>query len=556
MLAQLSVRDFAIVERLDLDLRAGMTVLTGETGAGKSILIDALGLTLGERASAKVVRSGAERAEVVAVFELAPESEAARHLAGQDLASDDNECILRRTVAGDGRSRAYINGRPVPLQAARELGDLLVDIHGQHDHQSLLKASAQRRVLDEYAGHDDALGRLAAHYDRWQATRAQIEALVGRPEEREQRLDYLRYQVNELDRLDIRSEELVSLDEEHRRLSHASALLAICARSVEDIDGDDETSLTARLAPVSSALEEMAVIDTSVENIRTLLDGAAIQLREAAAELRQYQGSVDDDPARLQALEERLTAIHDTARKHRVDARELPALHHRLRDEIAQLEGSGARLTELQSELQEILRAYAAAVRELHASRVRAAGTLAEAISTNIRALGMPRGRLQIAVEANFDAPPSRTGADTVAFQVAVNPGQPLLPLAKVASGGELSRISLAIQVIATHATGVPTLIFDEVDAGIGGRVAEIVGRELRRLSENRQVLCVTHLPQVASLAQQHVQVQKRSKRRETHTDLRSLSGEGRVEEIARMLGGVTITDQALAHAREMLERA
>jgi DNA repair protein RecN (Recombination protein N) len=556
VLAQLSVRDFAIVERLDLELRAGMTVLTGETGAGKSILIDALGLTLGERASAKVVRSGAERAEVVAVFELAPESEAARHLAEQDLASADDECILRRTIGSDGRSRAYINGRPVPLQTSRELGDLLVDIHGQHDHQSLLKASAQRRVLDEYAGHGDALDRLAALHDRWQATRAEIETLVGRPEEREQRLDYLRYQVNELDSLDIRNEELATLDEEHRRLSHASELLAICARSVEDIDGDDETSLTARLGPVSNALEEMAVIDHGVENIRSLLDGAAIQLREAAAELRHYQDGVDNDPARLQALEERLTAIHDTARKHRVEARELPALHHRLRDEIAQLEGCGARLSELHSELEEILRAYADAARELHASRVRAADTLSEAISSNIRALGMPRGRLHIGVEANFDAPPSQTGADTVAFQVAVNPGQPLLPLAKVASGGELSRISLAIQVIATHTAGVPTLIFDEVDAGIGGRVAEIVGRELRRLSENRQVLCVTHLPQVASLAQQHVQVQKRSKRRETHTDLRSLSGEGRVEEIARMLGGVTITDQALAHAREMLERA
>ncbi len=556
MLAQLSVRDFAIVERLDLDLRAGMTVLTGETGAGKSILIDALGLTLGERASAKVVRSGAERAEVVAVFELAPHSEAARHLALQDLASADGECILRRTIGSDGRSRAYINGRPVPLQAARELGDLLVDIHGQHDHQSLLKTAAQRRILDQYAGHADALGRLAVLHDRWQATSAEIETLVGKPQEREQRLDYLRYQVDELDTLDVRNEELATLDEEHRRLSHASQLLALCARSIEDIDGDDERSLTARLGPVSNALEEMAVIDTGVENIRTLLDGASIQLQEAAAELRHYQDRIDNDPARLQALEERLTVIHDTARKHRVEGRELPALHRRLRDEIAQLEGCGARLTELHSELEETLQAYADAARELHASRARAADTLSEAISANIRALGMPRGRLHIGVEANFDAPPSRTGADTVVFQVAVNPGQPPLPLAKVASGGELSRISLAIQVIATHTTGIPTLIFDEVDAGIGGRVAEIVGRELRRLSENRQVLCVTHLPQVASLAQQHVQVQKRSKRRETHTDLRSLSGEGRVEEIARMLGGVTITDQALAHAREMLERA
>ena len=555
MLAHLSVRDFAIVEGLDLELHAGMTVLTGETGAGKSILIDALGLTLGERASTKVVRSGAERAEVVAVFELSQDSDAARYLAEQDLASADDECILRRIIGNDGRSRAHINGRPVPLQTLRELGDLLVDIHGQHEHQSLLKSTVQRRILDEYAGHGEALARVAALHDQWQTTRTALEQLAGGPEQREQRLDYLRYQLNELDNLDIQSGEIETLDKEHRRLSHANELLANCARSVDDIDGDGEMALTTRLASVLGSLEEMAVIDPGVENIRSLLDGAGIQLSEAAAELRHYRDAIDIDPARLQSMNERLTAIHDTARKHQVEARELPALQRSLGDEIAQLEGSSMRLAELQSALQECLHCYAEAAGGLHESRVRAAETLSEAISANVRALGMPQGQLHIGIEANFDAPPSRTGADSVAFQVAVNPGQPLLPLAKVASGGELSRISLAIQVIATQASGVPTLIFDEVDAGIGGRVAEIVGRELRSLANNRQVLCVTHLPQVASLAQQHVQVQKHSKRRKTHTDLRSLSGEGRVEEIARMLGGVTITDQALAHAREMLER-
>jgi DNA repair protein RecN (Recombination protein N) len=419
----------------------------------------------------------------------------------------------------------------------------------------LLKTAAQRRLLDDYAGHSDALAQLALLHDRWQEIRAAIEDLGGEPKEREQRLDYLRFQVNELDSLAIQGGELETLDKDHRRLSHASELLAVCARSLEDMDGDSDTSLTARLASLMGSLDEIAVIDRGVENIRALLDGAAIQLAEAVAELRHYQDDIDSDPARLEALEQRLTAIHDSARKHRVDARELPALHRRLHDEIAELEGSGERLTELQGQLEKILHAYAGAARELHDGRIRAAEQLSAAITSNIRALGMPQGRLQIAIEANFDAPPSRTGADTVTFQVAINPGQPLQPLAKVASGGELSRISLAIQVIATQASGVPTLIFDEVDAGIGGRVAEIVGRELRRLADNRQVLCVTHLPQVASLAQQHVQVQKHSRRRQTHTDLRSLEGEGRVEEIARMLGGVTVTDQALAHAREMLER-
>jgi DNA repair protein RecN (Recombination protein N) len=555
MLAHLSVRDFAIVEQLNLELHAGMTVLTGETGAGKSILIDALGLTLGERASAKVLRSGAERAEVVAVFELEPGCEAGRYLAEQDLASAEGECILRRSISRDGRSRANINGRPVPLQTLRELGDFLVDIHGQHEHQSLLGGAVQRRILDEHAGHDALLARLAALHDKWQATRAAMESLDDGPEQHAQRLDYLRYQVAELDQLDIRAGELESLDEEHRRLSHAGELLAICTYSVEQIDGDDEMALTARLGSLAGALEKMIVIDRGAENIRALLDSAGIQLNEAAAELRHYQDAVDMDPARLQILDARLTAIHDIARKHRVEARELAALHGRLRDEITELEGSSARLVELQSELKSVLQSYADDARALHESRVSAAHKLATAITTNIRALGMPKGRLHIGVEANPEARPSKTGMDTVAFQVSINPGQPMLPLAKVASGGELSRISLAIQVIATHTSGVPTLIFDEVDAGIGGRVAEIVGRELRRLANNRQVLCVTHLPQVASLAHQHVQVQKHSKRRETRTDLRNLSGEGRVEEIARMLGGVTITDQALAHAREMLER-
>jgi DNA repair protein RecN (Recombination protein N) len=560
MLAHLSVRDFAIVERLDLDLRAGMTVLTGETGAGKSILIDALGLTLGERANTKVLRKGAERAEVIAVFELGPDCDAARYLAEQDLASSDDECILRRIIGSDGRSRAQVNGRPVPLQTLRELGDALVDIHGQHEHQSLLKGAAQRRILDEYAGHGEALEVLASLHEQWQTTRDAIEKLSGGPEQRTQRLDFLRYQVKELDTLDVRSEELESLDQEHRRLSHASELLAICGRSLDDIDGDGDgdggTSLTAALGSVLAALEEMTAMDGGVESIRALLDGAGIQLNEAAAELRRYRDRIDIDPGRLQAMNDRLTAIHDTARKHQVESRRLPALHQQLRREIAELEGSSARLTELQSTLEDLLRTYAGAAAKLHESRVRAAEKLSDAISANIRALGMPRGRLHIEVEANFEAPPSKSGVDSVAFHVAINPGQPLLPLAKVASGGELSRISLAIQVIATQTSGVPTLIFDEVDAGIGGSVAEIVGRELRCLANNRQVLCVTHLPQVASLAQQHVQVQKRSQRRQTHTDLRSLSGEGRVEEIARMLGGVTITDQALAHAREMLERA
>lgn len=556
MLAHLSVRDFAIVDRLELELRPGMTVLTGETGAGKSILVDALGLTLGDRASARVVRNGSQQAEVIAVFEPAPGSDAARYLTEQDLAGEDGECILRRTVGADGRSRAYINARPTPLQNLRELGDLLVDIHGQHEHQSLLKASVQRRILDEHAGHGELLAEIASIVDAWQSAHAAIEALAGGPEGREQRLDYLRYQVAELATLDVRSDELDALDAEHRRLSHAKDLLDVCTRGLEELDGDADAAIATRLAALTADLGEMSAIDPDAAGIGELLEGAGIQLSEAVAELRQYRDRIDLDPGRLEALEQRLSAVHDAARKHRVEPRELPALHARLREEVDTLESAGTRLAELQGERDALQGRYGKVAAALHEGRVRAAKELEDVLTKSIRGLGMPKGRFRVAVTEEPKARPTRGGFDAVAFQVAVNPGQPLLPLARVASGGELSRISLAIQVIATRDTGVPTLIFDEVDAGIGGRVAEIVGRELRRLATNRQVLCVTHLPQVASLAQQHVQVQKRSRRQETRTDLRNLSGEGRVEEIARMLGGVTITDQTLAHAREMLEQA
>ena len=556
MLAHLSVRDFAIVDRLELELAGGMTVLTGETGAGKSILVDALGLTLGERASARDVRSGSAQAEVVAVFEIAPEDDAARYLESQDLASADGECILRRTVGADGRSRAYINGRPTPLQILRELGDRLVDIHGQHEHQSLLKPAAQRRILDEYAGNGDLLAEIDGIVDCWQDTRAAIDALTGGPEAREQRLDYLRYQAAELEALGVAADEIDALDEEHRRLAHANDLLDACARGLEVVDGDTDASVASRLASVVGELAQLTGIDPRIGSIRELLEGAVIEVREAASELRHYRDGIDADPQRLRALEQRLAAVHDTARKHRVDPRELPALEAKIREEIDTLESAGTRLDDLRAAIEDLEARYAQAAGTLGERRAQAAEELGAVVTRNINALGMPKGRFRILVESRTDTAPARGGRDDIAFQVAVNPGQPLLPLARVASGGELSRVSLAIQVVATASSGVPTLIFDEVDAGIGGRVAEIVGRELRRLAEDRQVLCVTHLPQVASLAQHHVQVQKRSRRKETSADLRALSGEGRVEEIARMLGGVKITDQALAHAREMLEQA
>ncbi|MDX1434300.1 MAG: DNA repair protein RecN [Gammaproteobacteria bacterium] len=556
MLVHLSVRDFAIVERLELELAGGMTVLTGETGAGKSILVDALGLALGTRASATVVRTGAEQSEVVAIFDIEHGSDAEHLLEEQALASEERECIVRRLVGADGRSRAFVNARPVPLHVLRALGETLVDIHGQHEHQSLLKRDVQRRILDEFGGHEPILAALGEVFDRLRGARDELDALAGDPREHAERLDYLRHQVRELDALGLTPQELETIGEDHRRLAHASELLEACGRVLDDLDGDSDFTAGARMAGSLRALENVTAVDASAEPIRALLADALVGLREAAAALRRYRDGIDLDPERLAALESRLAAIHDAARKHHVPAAELPRLHRELAERIAALEGAAERVETLQREIALLERDYRETARTLHERRVASAAALAAKITENMHALGMSGGELTIDVEADDAAPPARHGTDTVTFLVAVNPGHARAPLARVASGGELSRISLAIQVIATRASGVPTLIFDEVDAGVGGRVAEIVGRELRRLAATRQVMCVTHLPQVASQADHHVQVSKRTERQAVHADLSNLTGESRVQEIARMLGGVTITDQTLAHAREMLERA
>ncbi|NIR29258.1 MAG: DNA repair protein RecN [Gammaproteobacteria bacterium] len=554
MLIQLAVRDFAVVVSLHLELEPGMTVLTGETGAGKSILVDALSLALGERAYSDAVRAGRERAEVSAVFDLDAVPAARQWLFEHELDSSEGECVLRRSVGRDGRSRAWINTRPVPVQTLRELGDLLIDIHGQHAHQSLLRRATQRQILDEYAGHGRALARLGECYARWSSLHAERERLESTPGEVEARLDFLRYQLEELQRLNLEPDEPAQLDGEHRRMSHASELLQTYQQAVERLCGDDDAAVLSQIGGVRRSLGELHAYDERLPEPISLLESATVHVEEAASALRRYAEDLELDPQRYQWLEERLGAIHALARKHRVPAEELPALTPRLVAEVEALEHGAGRRESLEQELAAVGQQYREVARALFEERRRAADALCEAVSANMRELGMTGGRFQVRVEHAAEERPTPHGLDHVEFLVSTDPGQPMGPLARVASGGELSRISLAIQVIASQGSGVPTLVFDEVDAGIGGRVAQIVGQHLRRLAERRQVLCITHLPQVASQAAHHIQVQKYSEKAATRTQLEALSGEERVREIARMLGGLQITAQTLAHAREMLE--
>lgn len=557
MLRHIHIRHFAIVDELALDLHPGMTVLTGETGAGKSILLDALGLALGDRAESGTIRASAERAEVSADFDISTLTPVQTWLKEQEL-DDDRQCLIRRTVSKDGRSKGYINGRPVPMHSLRELGEQLVDIHGQHAHQSLLRREVQRQALDGFAcnhstGHAKLLNNTAQGFQQWQQLNTQLAQLQASREQREDRLELLQYQVEELRALDLGADELAALDSEHARLANLNQLRQGGEAVLAGLSGDDSGAISDGLDHLSAQLGQLRGMDPALNNAYEMLQGAAIQAREAASELRDYVEGLSLDPERLQTVDERLGLIHELARKHHLPAAELPALLEQLESELATLENSSVQLDEIAAAVARVEQDYRTSAAKLSSSRQRAAKKLALAVTDNMHQLGMPHGQFEIALEPQQAL--AASGLERVEFRVTTNPGQPTQPLAKVASGGELARISLAIQVIAAGSGAIPTLIFDEVDVGIGGGIAEVVGRLLRNLSEQRQVLCVTHQPQVASLAHHHLQVSKQADKRETVTDVAPISEQARVDEIARMLGGLEITEQTLSHAREMIER-
>lgn len=544
MLRNLHIRDFVIVDRADIEFDAGFTVFSGETGAGKSILVDALALVLGERADASVVREGAERADITAVFEPPPHLR--MWLSERDL--DDTQILLRRVIDTKGRSRAYINGVPATVAQLREVGDQLVDIHGQHAHQSLLRTDAQRDLLDDHGDHGELRARVAQAWKTWHALRRELEALESNASALELEREHLQWQFDELECLALAPGEWEELQVTHRRLAHGQALIEGIAQTLTVLDDADD-NVHHQLASATHRIEQLAAHDPNLTPIAEALESARIGLAEAISDLRGYADRLDLDPEQLAKVEERIRAVFDLARKLRMRPEELPQHHAQLAERLASL-ARAHDLDALRKKVDAAAHDYAEAASALRVARARTAAALGKAVTAAMQTLAMQGGRFEVVLR---DAGPGPAGDQTVEFHVAGHQGTTPRPLAKVASGGELARISLALSVIASRAARVPTLIFDEVDTGVGGAVAEVVGRLLRELGIRHQVLCVTHLPQVAARANTHFQVSKDQTRGRPVTRIRPLDSEQRVDELARMLGGIDITQTTRQHAREML---
>ena len=548
MLRHLAIRDFVIVDRLELEFAAGFGALTGETGAGKSILIDALALALGERADAGVVRAGCDKADVAATFDITALPAVGAWLAANDLDAED-ELILRRVLDAGGRSRGYINGSPATAQQLREVGEFLVDIHGQHAHQSLLRADAQRALLDSHAGLTAEAQQVAATWRAWRAARQALEDAASGVEALAREREQLEWQVRELDALAFTSGEWAELEVEHRRLGHAASLIE-GAQYALDVLADGEAACAGQVDGVAARLDGLASYDPALQEVAGLLQSAQAELGEAISTLRRYADRVDLDPARLAEVERRMEAVLASARKYRVQPGELPALLADWQQRLAALDAS-ADLAGLAAKADAAQAEYHRLATQLSAGRQRVACEMDAAVSALMQQLALASGRFEVALLPLAEG--TVNGLEQVEFRVGGLAGQEAKALAKVASGGELSRISLAIQVLTSRSASVPTLIFDEVDVGIGGGVAEIVGRLLRELGGERQVLCVTHLPQVAARAEWQWQVSKETRDGVTLSAIQPLAEDQRIREIARMLGGVEVTDITLAHASELL---
>jgi len=552
MLISLQVRNFAIIDQVEIDFSSGMTVLTGETGAGKSILVDALGLVLGERGGSGLVRSGAKRAEFVAEFDLRNLPKAREWLEEQML-DQDNECNLRRVVGADGRSRAFINGNNVPLQSLKTLGEMLLDIHGQHFHQSLARRPVQRNLLDYFGGLVDLSVATSNAFMDWNSLAEKLAALEAADSDRIARLDLLRFQIGELDALDLQADEYGKLAQERGKLQNSGRLAEGVSNALELLFDADPANAQSLLGEATHAIEPLAAIDNTLEPVLRILQEANIQVSEAADSLRRYGDALDMDPARQNWVEERLDAVNSIARKHHIEAEAIEELHQQLAEQLDDLEHAQERGAELQQAVVDADAAYRQSASRLSAGRKKAAKAFATAVTEAMSGLGMPGGVFEVSISPRDITDPRAFGLDDVEFLISANPGQEPMPLSKVASGGELSRMSLAIQVIASDGSAIPTMVFDEVDSGVGGGVAEMVGMRLRELGRTRQVFCVTHLPQVASLGNNHFRIMKLSDGKSTRTGITQLNDKERIEEIARMLGGVEITRRTRDHAAEML---
>ena len=552
MLRALSIRDYVIVERLDLELACGFTALTGETGAGKSILVDALVLVLGGRADAGVVRAGAQRAEISADFDASSSAPVRAWLGAQDLDEGDGSCLVRRTIDATGRSRAFVNGRPATAAQLRELGERLVDIHGQHEHQLLLRRDRQRDLIDAFGRSEALAADVARHHGAWRriaeqrAARERAQAVSARER------DLLAHEIRELEALSFDPAAWAEDQAEHRRLAHAQELIETVSACADELD-ESEGAITSRIAAVAARLAQAASLDPSLEDARRGAQSAAVDAAESAQQLRRYLQRLDLDPARLAELDTRMRAVFDAARKYHVEAAQLPATLEERRARLAELGGEES-LEQLREQEVAAEKAYRAVAVELSKARQGAARRLGAEVTRTMQRLAMTGGKLEVALEPLET--PGAGGLEAVELRVAAHAGQALAPLAKVASGGELSRISLAIQVLLSGEASVPTLVFDEVDSGIGGGVAQIVGELLQALGRHHQVLSVTHLAQVAVHAREQLRVAKAAGPRGTVASVEALDREARVEEIARMLGGLRITEATRRHAEEMLQNA
>ena len=547
MLINLSIQDYAVVDQLEVDLDAGMTCITGETGAGKSIMLDALGLCIGDRADSRAIRPGAPRTDIAACFDVNQNTRAQVWLSERDLEAA-GDCILRRTITAEGRSRAYINGSPATLSDCADLGQLLVDIHSQHAHQSLLRRSVQRSLLDTYAGAETLIVKVSETAQRWRVLQEEYSRLAGQTEESDARRALLTYQIEELETLNPQPGELEALEAQHKLLANAAYII----ESANDIAAGCEAQRD-QLARLVQLANDERMTGSATDNLRELLQSALIQLDEAQAETARFAASVELDPEGLRAAEERLSALHDLARKHRVQPDGLHELLATLQAELESLAGGTEQLASLEEALGDTALAWRTHAKALSERRRETAVLLAQRVMVTLTDLAMTKCVFEIAlIPFKFDNPDPR-GAEDIEFLIATNPGATPGPLNKVASGGELSRISLALQVVAADTATSPTMVFDEVDVGIGGGIAEVVGDLLRTLGKRSQVLVVTHQPQVAAKGHQHLLVTKTGEDA-VHSELTLLDGESRIEEVGRMLGGAKLTESTLAHAREMLE--
>ena len=547
MLINLSIQDYAVVDQLEVDLEAGMTCITGETGAGKSIMLDALGLCIGDRADSRAIRPGAPRTDIAACFDVSQNTRAQVWLSERDLEAA-GDCILRRTITAEGRSRAYINGSPATLSDCADLGQLLVDIHSQHAHQSLLRRPVQRSLLDTYAGAETLIVEVSETAQRWRVLQEEYSRLAGQSQESDARRALLTYQIEELETLNPQPGELEALEAQHKLLANAAYII----ESANDIAAGCEAQRD-QLARLVQLANDERMTGSATDNLRELLQSALIQLDEAQAETSRFAASVELDPEGLRAAEERLSALHDLARKHRVQPDALHELLATLQGELESLAGGTEQLTSLEEALGDTTLAWRTHARALSRRRREAAVILAQRVMVTLTDLAMTKCIFEIALIPFKDDNPDPRGAEDIEFLIATNPGATPGPLNKVASGGELSRISLALQVVAADTATSPTMVFDEVDVGIGGGVAEVVGDLLRTLGKRSQVLVVTHQPQVAAKGHQHLLVTKTGEDA-VHSELTLLDGDSRIEEVGRMLGGAKLTDSTLAHAREMLE--